>query len=110
MFEKSKNKPNKKFTTYLAPVRSDEKNVKSVTSKVLSTLGKKMIICIFPKNKTGHSQVAIPGARQKQQQKQDIVKVAIDTWCRAILVNSSLVPDLTKTGTDGLTTKNVSFQ
>ena len=40
----------------------------------------------------------------------DIVKVAIDTWCRAILVNSSLVPDLTKTGTDGLTTKNVSFQ
>ena len=98
------------MTKYLAPVGSDEKNVKSVTSKVLSTLGKKMIICIFPKNKTGHSQVAIPGARQKQQQKQDIVKVAIDTWCRAILVNSSLVPDLTKTGTDGLTTKNVSFQ
>ena len=46
----------------------------------------------------------------KKKQKQGIVKVAINTWCRAILVNSSLVPDLTKTGTDGLTTKNVSFQ
>ena len=49
MFEKSKNKPNKKFTTYLAPVGSDEKNVKCVTSKVLGTLEKKMIIYIFLK-------------------------------------------------------------
>ena len=82
------------MTTYLAPVGSDEKNVKCVTSKVLGTLGKEIIIYIFLKKttKTGFSQVAI------------------NTWCRAILVNSSLVPDLTKTGTDGLTTKNVSFQ
>ena len=59
MFEKSKNKPNKKFTTYLAPVGSDEKNVKCVTSKVLGTLGKRINTCIFLKKnttKTGHSQ------------------------------------------------------
>ena len=84
------------MTTYLAAVGSDEKNVKCVTSKVLGTLGKNYYPKLFPKD--------------KKQQKQGIVKVATNTWCRAILVNSSLVPDLTKTGTDGLTTKNVSFQ
>ena len=59
-------KANKKIfnwivTTYLAPIGSDEKNVKSVTSKVLRTLGKNYYPKLFPKD--------------KKQQKQGIVKL-----------------------------------
>ena len=49
------------MTTYLAPVGSDEKNVKSVTNKVLGTLGKNYYPKLFPKD--------------KKQQKQGIVKL-----------------------------------